>query len=353
MFDDLVLEARALNKGMKSQLPGSRRSSPASTSANPSTPTHRPPPQRPIQEKFFISTTYSTITARALSFQGQVLNGVTPLQLAQNGFYYQPHTIGGGLACCFACQNFKRLDSFQRGSFQETQLPHSKDCLWQTIYNDLKQHSQTADTLTPSTNTRPSPRSTHPHHSTSNRTSHKKTTANASTQTPTQSTPTAPSTVEIDSYTPPPSTTLTDPEPQLPPTAHSPQPHQAIPSVTSSPQNQQNTYASVLQRPATSIPQPIPPAQKPALPAKPILTIEDLRRRFHNKPPPFQIENKKSRRSSKRTRNKSVSATKSLSKFLASALPAFSRYLIEMQPKSGPCYPSHPQFHYSRAMRAA
>ncbi|KAJ5240631.1 uncharacterized protein N7469_002222 [Penicillium citrinum] len=305
MFDDLVLEARALNKGMKSQLSGHRRSSPASTSANLSTPTHRRTPQRPIQEKFFISTTYSTITARALSFQGQVLNGVTPLQLAQNGFYYQPHTTGGVLACCFACQNFKRLDSFQR-----------------TIYNDLKQHSQTADTLTPSTNTR----------------HHKKTTANFSTQTPTQSTPTAPSTVENDSYTQPSSTTITDPEPQLPPTAHSPQPHQAIPSVTSSPQNQQNTYSSVLQRPVTSIPQPIPPAQKPAFPAKPILTIEDLRRRFHNKPSPFQIENKKSQRSIKRTRNKPISATQSLSKFLASALPAFSRYLKEMQPKSGTCY---------------
>ncbi|KAJ5240650.1 uncharacterized protein N7469_002241 [Penicillium citrinum] len=77
-MDNLVLEARALYKGMKSQLPEPRRSSPT-TSSNLSTPTHRPTPQRTIQEKSFISTAYSTITARALSFQRQVLNGVNPL----------------------------------------------------------------------------------------------------------------------------------------------------------------------------------------------------------------------------------------------------------------------------------
>jgi hypothetical protein len=89
------------------------------------------------------------------------------------------------------------------------------------------------------------------------------------------------------------------------------------------------------------------------LPANPILTIEDLHLRFHNKPSPFHLENKTSQRSIKRTRNKTASVTQSLSRFLASALPAFSRFLTEMQPKSDTSYPSHPQFHYSRAMRAA
>lgn len=124
-------------------------------------------------------------------------------------------------------------------------------------------------------------------------------------------------------------------------------------SITFSPQNQQTTYASVLQRPVTSIPQPTPPVQEPFLPANPILTIEDLHLRFHNKPSPFHLENKTSQRSIKRTRNKTASVTQSLSRFLASALPAFSRFLTEMQPKSDTSYPSHPQFHYSRAMRAA
>jgi hypothetical protein len=34
-------------------------------------------------------------------------------------------------------------------------------------------------------------------------------------------------------------------------------------------------------------------------------------------------------------------------------LPAFLQFLTEMQPKSDACSPSHPQFHYSRAIRAA
>ncbi|KAJ5414950.1 hypothetical protein N7509_000048 [Penicillium cosmopolitanum] len=75
--------------GRKS-VPALRRTSSVSKSATPPTPPERPTPQRTTQEKFSISTTYSTITARALSFQSQFLNGVTLLQLAQYGFHYQP-----------------------------------------------------------------------------------------------------------------------------------------------------------------------------------------------------------------------------------------------------------------------
>ncbi|OQE09723.1 hypothetical protein PENFLA_c099G07247 [Penicillium flavigenum] len=70
--------------------------------------------------EFFISTTYSTIAARAQSFGGQELNVITPLQLAQDGFHYQPYPRGG-LACCFACQSAQRLDSPQDVPFQEMQ----------------------------------------------------------------------------------------------------------------------------------------------------------------------------------------------------------------------------------------
>ncbi|KAJ5325117.1 uncharacterized protein N7506_008219 [Penicillium brevicompactum] len=214
--------------------PPLRRPSSISKSATPPTPPELPAPQRTVQEKFFIRTTYYTTMARALSFQGQVLNGVTPLQLAQNGFHYQPHTSSGSLACCFVSRKFKRLDSFQYIPFQKTQLPHSRDCLWQAIYNDLKQHSETVDTLTPSTNARPPPRLTPLHHSSPNSATLKKITTNASTQTPTQSTPTVPTTVMNNPYTQPPSTTNIDPEPQLPLTSHAPQLHLTIPSVTPS-----------------------------------------------------------------------------------------------------------------------
>ncbi|KAJ5708142.1 hypothetical protein N7488_007943 [Penicillium malachiteum] len=82
------------------------------------------------------------------------------------------------------------------------------------------------------------------------------------------------------------------------------------------------------------------------------LTIEDLDRRIHNKPSPFQLENTTRQRTIKRTRKKTAFVTQSLTIFLASALLAFSRFLTEMQP-SDTCYPSRPQFHYSRAMKAA
>jgi hypothetical protein len=42
-----------------------------------------------------------------------------------------------------------------------------------------------------------------------------------------------------------------------------------------------------------------------------------------------------------------------LSRFLNSALPAFSRFLVEMQPAADNCWPPRPGTHPSRAMRAA
>lgn len=292
-----------------------------------------------------------------------MLNGVTPLQLAQNGFHYKPYPRFGGLACCFACQSFKRLDSFQSATFRETQLLHIDNCIWEVIYSEIKQHLEPTTSLDISTNASPLPRQSTPSHHPMECEPLKKTTTDASTQTPTQSTPAAPaigensSNTNLDSFTQSPSPT-TDREPQIAPLAYSPQPPpppQPNPPATS-PQNQQPTYASILKQSVVSMPGSIPSTQKPITPAKPaksVITIEDLHRRFHNKPSPFQLEDKPKQRATKRVRNKSASATQSLSRFLASALPAFSQFLTEMQPKSDACCPSHPQFHYSRAMRAA
>ncbi|KAJ5453704.1 uncharacterized protein N7458_004660 [Penicillium daleae] len=343
---------------MDSQLPGPgagrkpfptlRRPSSISKSATPPTPPERPTPQRTVEEKFFISTSYSTIAARALSFQGQVLNGVTPLQLAQNGFHYKPYPRFGGLACCFACQSFKRLDSFQSAPFRETQQLHVDNCIWEVIYSEIKQHLEHTTSLDISTNVSPLPRQSTPSHHPTECEPLKKTTTDASTQTPTQSTPAAPAIGEnspntnLDSFTQSPSAT-TDLEPQIAPPTYSPQPPQPIPPNTS-PQNQHTTYASVLRQSVASTPGSIPSTQKSitlAKPAKSVLTIEDLHRRFHNKPSPFQLEDKPKQRATRRIRIKTTSATQSLSKFLASALPAFSRFLTEMQPKSDACCPSH------------
>ncbi|KAJ5778502.1 hypothetical protein N7520_001748 [Penicillium odoratum] len=346
---------------MSSKTPRPTRRYPPATlkSANAATSPETPTPRFPPREKHFIATPFYTIEARARSFEGQLLNGVTPLQLARNGFYYEPNGPFSDMACCFACQAFVRLGSFQRQTLQERQKLHANDCVWKVIYDELKRALESTEIPHPSTNALPPPRQPiSSHHPSIENEPPKKTTIDASTQTLAQSTSTVPTTAQKPSNSNPESraqATLatTDPEPQQPPTAHSPQPHQTTPSITSSPQTKQTTYASVLQRPVTSIPQPTPPVQEPFLPAKPILTIEDLHLRFHNKPSPFQLENETSQRPLKRTRNKTASVTQSLSRFLASALPAFSRFLTGMQPKSDTSYPSHPQFHYSRAMRAA
>lgn len=69
--------------------------------------------------------------------------------------------------------------------------------------------------------------------------------------------------------------------------------------------DQQPTYASVLQRPGPSLPQPTSKIYQP-LSSSPqrSFTIEDLyRRRFHNKPSPFQLNKKTSKSSARRARN--------------------------------------------------
>ncbi|KAJ6118204.1 hypothetical protein N7471_013671 [Penicillium samsonianum] len=272
---------------MKSQLPGHRaakkppptprRPSPISKATHPATPPERVTRHHNVQEEFLISTTYSTIAARALSFQGQVLTGVPPLQLAQNGFYYEPRV--GDLACCFACQSAKRLAIFKSTPIEEVQQLHIADCIWQVLYLDLKQHLETPDAFPHPITASPSPRESTPsRHFSSDR-------------------------------------------------------KQLETSAADSSIHPQPTYASVFQHPTTSPPQSTPKTHEPVSPTKLTLTIEDLHRRFHNKTPPYQFENKTRKCPANRIRHKPASATESLSNFLSSALPAFSRFLTEMQPK--------------------
>ncbi|KAJ5413790.1 hypothetical protein N7509_000417 [Penicillium cosmopolitanum] len=131
-----------------------------------------------------------------------------------------------------------------------------------------------------------------------------------------------------------------------------PQPLHAISPATSTP-NQQPTYASVLQRPKPSLPQPTPKRYQTAPPPKYTLTIDDLYRRFHNKPSPFQLNKKTSKSSARQARNRNSFTTQCLTKFLISALPALSQLLAEMQPAADNRWPPHPNIYSSRAMRAA
>ena len=184
------------------------------------------------------------------------------------------------------------------------------------------------------------------------------TTAHSSTQTQFQSTPTVSTIVEdrpntnLDSCAKP-SFVILDSEPQPPRPTSSPQPLQPTPAITSPPSSPQPTYASVLRHHTISKPQSTRKTHEPVSPTQPTLTIEDLHRRFHDKPPPLQLEKKTRKRSANRTCNKTASVTESLSRFLISALPAFSRFLAEMQPNTDSCCLFHSQIYYSRAKKAA
>ena len=104
-----------------------RRPSSLLKSIDPAPPPNRTTPQ-PINEPLHqISIRYSTIAARALSFQGQVLTGITPLRLARNGLYYRLHPGFGPTACCFTCQSATPLNAFQRTSIQGAQQLHKVD----------------------------------------------------------------------------------------------------------------------------------------------------------------------------------------------------------------------------------
>jgi hypothetical protein len=74
--------------------------------------------------------------------------------------------------------------------------------------------------------------------------------------------------------------------------------------------------------------------------------------RFYNKPSPFELEKTRRKRPANQTHNKTASAVKSLSRFLNSALPAFSRFLVEMQSDKEDCCPFYPRTYHSSTTRA-
>ncbi|KAJ5743439.1 hypothetical protein N7533_010541 [Penicillium manginii] len=277
----------------------------------------------------------SSPAPRAISFQRQLLTGITPHQLAQNGLYHQVRAGVGDIACCFACEAAVPLDAIQENPTGDVSKIHKEDCLWQVICHDLKP-------FLPS----PPPHS----HTPSANPSSQFSAVESSSQPKTYPTPTAHTIVnqadpdlETSAELPP---ARLESVPLAPrPTTVPPQPIQPTLRTTSPPTSQKQTYASVLQQPTTSSPPPTTRPQ-PTPPNHPLI-IEELRRRFHNKPSPFELEKRKKKR------QKTTSAAQSLSRFLNSALPAFSRFLVEMQPAADNCWPPRPGTHPSRAMRAA
>lgn len=337
-----------MEKGKKGRRP-SPVLRPPSSLLKPAYPTTLPAqtaPHHADQRYDRIATTHGTIAARAVSFHGQLLSGVTPFQLAQNGLYYKPLGPSNRAACCFACGTTTPLTTFLRAPIEEIPRLHIENCMWQIIYRDLKSHFEIPDSVSQSTTTSTKSTPTH-HHLPSNRLPPKATISNLSIQY--EESPAAGSTTP----TRPPPTPLPQPLPQPQPQlqlqpskqASSPHPLQPAQTATFPPQLQKPTYASVIQHAPTSLAQPTSKTHQPALPLKSTLTIEDLHRRFHNKPPPSKDDKKARIHPANRVRKKPASATHSLTRLLHSALPAFSRFLAEMQPDPDSRCPSNLKFH--------
>jgi hypothetical protein len=231
---------------------------PPSSLLRPAYPTTLPAqtaPHHTDQPYDRISTTHGTIAARAVSFHGQLLSGVTPLELAQNGLYYKPLGLNSRAACCFACGTTTPLTTFLRTPIEKIPPLHTENCMWQIIYRDLKSLFEKPDSVSQSTTTSTKSPLTH-HHLPSNRLPPKATISNLSIQC--QESPAASPTTLITPQSRP------QPRPQPQPHPHpqtsqqsgSPHPLQLAQTAASPPQLQNPTYASVIQRAPTSLAQP-------------------------------------------------------------------------------------------------
>jgi hypothetical protein len=242
----------------------------------PALPSKRTAPHRNVKPLFRISTTYSTIAARAISFQRQLLTGITPHQLAQNGLYHQVRAGVGDTACCFACEAEVPLDAIQENPTSDLSKIHKEDCLWQVICHDLKPFL-------------PSP--PHRSHAPPTNPSTQFSAVEPSSQPKSYPTPTAPTIVnqaepdlETSAELPP---ARVESEPRAPrPATVPPQPTQPAQKTTSPSTCQKQTYASVLQQPTTSSPppttrpQPTPP--NPNLQSKNFAAVFTTNRRHLN-----------------------------------------------------------------------
>lgn len=234
----------------------------------------------------------STIQSRVLSFKEWPHTNITPQQLAKFGFYHCPDDEDDDLVACFACGiRHCQWDPKWEHYVGELLSLHEENCMWADLLQETQSAMESFENR-PITPLRPlTP------------------TLSLIEQSPAQ---------DIGN-----SADRRSSSPNL--------------SLTSSPRP---TYASVLQNPHRSQPPTQPeltPTTKayrsrssptPTATSTPILTVEDLRTRFHNKPSPFKLAGVNQRYTNRD--HLSTIATEALSNFLLSALPAFSGFLSDI-----------------------
>jgi hypothetical protein len=275
-----------------------------------SKPELKPSSQRPSIDKIIrIPTTFSTTSSRVHSYQEWPHTNLLPQLLARLGFYHRPRDEKPDNVCCFICRT-ETSDWDPVGPYTTEKLLayHDNDCLWAGMLRDVQPCLENASPKAlPVTNT-PPPATNLP----------------SDTDKPVDIQP-----VDI--------------QPELTTQLRSP------PTSTNNIVTARPTHASVLKTPPKPQPQPelrSPPStprspspfsskartpqSRPSSPT-PTLTLADLHERFHNKPPPFERTEFDQQNLDTPQYDLAARATKSLSKFLVSALPAFTRYLLDMQ----------------------
>ncbi|KAF2180320.1 hypothetical protein K469DRAFT_715564 [Zopfia rhizophila CBS 207.26] len=229
---------------------------------------------------------------------------LSPIKLATAGFYHL--TTGAyedAVECAFCGIQLYKWNDFDF-PVEELMLGHEYNCFWPELRADFHSHLPLIAPLNTAT----------PHTPNKN---HTLTTPHTPKKPPPSRIPRpSPKRNPLPLQLPQPSNPQPPSQPSAQTSTHPPA-HPPPPSIPPVSSPQPRTYASALASPFSA--QPNRPRQKPS-----VLTVQNLITRFRNKPSPFQ-------QLPTLQYNLATAATNSLSKFLLSALPAFTRFLSDIQ----------------------
>ncbi|KAF2175462.1 hypothetical protein K469DRAFT_702156 [Zopfia rhizophila CBS 207.26] len=293
-----------------SQLPSPSRSptptrspaSPRPLKSPPPSPSPPPPTSQPSSPPLTPASDFITISSRIDTYSNWPHQYLSPTKLAAAGFYHFTDDFEeeDAVECAFCDARYSEWDDHDY-PVKQLMREHKDNCPWPKLTADLYNHlplitpPNTAIPCTPNKN-------------------HTLTTPHTPKKPPPSRIP-RPS--PICNLPPLQLPQPTNPQPCPQPSTHSPPPSPPV----SSPQPR--TYASVLASPL--------PAQPNRFHQKPpglVLTVQDLITRFHNKPSPFHQQQQLP---TLQYDLNIATVTSSLSKFLLSTLPAFTRFLSDIQ----------------------
>ncbi|KAF2184782.1 hypothetical protein K469DRAFT_688399 [Zopfia rhizophila CBS 207.26] len=316
----------------------------------PDPPRLIPPTRRRanINKLICISDTFSTISSRELSFQEWPYTSPTPRQLARAGLYYDPTPNERDKVKCFTCgAEFANWDPNSTLTDKELLEDHEGNCLWADMRRDVEQIARNPENATrqdtPARHKNPIPSPpvslnteelATSHHSTLNEPTpteiqNPKSQPQHRTKQPRHPQarpPHSPSTSK-----PTYASVLATPSPQPPkaPRLSSHPPSRCSSSRSSHPPSHPLSHPPFHPPQSTSLTDPTTASPYHSSP-NPTLSIQDLHNRFYNRPSPLE-RSQSTPRDDHTQDNLVIRATDSLSQFLLSALPAFTRFLLTIQ----------------------